>query len=103
MSNTNNCVICEEKSNKTSHTPITCNFCNFEACRSCCETYLLSQTDAKCMNTACSKPWDRKFMVSAFSKSFMSNQWKKHREQVFLDKEVALLPVTQPIVSVKKK
>ena len=98
MSNTNNCVICEEKSNKTSHTPITCNFCNFEACRSCCETYLLSQTDAKCMNTACSKPWDRKFMVSAFSKSFMSNQWKKHREQVFLDKELALLPVTQPIV-----
>ena len=98
MSNTNNCVICEEKSNKTIHTPITCNFCNFEACRNCCETYLLSQTDAKCMNTACAKPWDRKFMVSAFPKSFMSNQWKKHREQVFLDKELALLPATQPIV-----
>ena len=100
MSNTtsNNCVICEEKSNKNTHAPITCNFCNFEACRTCCETYLLSQTDAKCMNTACGKPWDRKFMVSAFPKSFMTNQWKKHREQVFLDKELALLPATQPIV-----
>ena len=100
MSNTtsNKCVICEENSNKTTHTLITCNFCKFEACRTCCETYLLSQTDAKCMNTACAKPWDRKFMVSAFPKSFMTNQWKKHREQVFLDKELALLPATQPIV-----
>jgi len=100
MSNTksNNCFICEEKFNKTIHTSICCNFCNFEACRTCCETYLLSQTSPKCMNTICAKPWDRKFMVNVFPKSFISNQWKKHCEKVFLDKELALLPATQPII-----
>ena len=100
MSNTksNNCFICEEKYNKTIHASICCNFCNFEACRSCCETYLLSQISPKCMNTICAKPWDRKFMVKVFPKSFISNQWKKHCEKVFLDKELALLPATQPII-----
>ena len=100
MSNTKavNCIICEEKLNKTVHAVVTCEFCKFDACRTCCETYLLSQTDAKCMNTSCGKPWDRKFIVNAFPKSFVANQWKKHREKVLLDREIALLPATQSVV-----
>jgi hypothetical protein len=50
------------------------------------------------MNTSCGKPWDRKFIVNAFPKSFVTNQWKKHREKVLLDREIALLPATQSVV-----
>ena len=98
MSTSKNCIICDEKFNKTAHAPITCDFCKFDACRTCCETYLLSQTDAKCMNTSCAKGWNRKLIVSAFPKSFVTNQWKKHREKILLDREIALLPATQIVV-----
>jgi hypothetical protein len=50
------------------------------------------------MNTSCGKEWSRKFLISAFSKSFIAGDWKKHRAKVLLDKETALLPATQAIV-----
>ena len=50
------------------------------------------------MNTMCGKEWDRKFLVSAFTKSFINGDWKKNREKILFDREVALLPATQSVV-----
>ena len=93
-----NCVICDETFNKSAHSLVTCLYCSFDACRSCCETYMLEQPIAKCMNTACGKEWTRKFIVSQFTKSFVNGAWKKHVEKVLFDKETALLPNTQAVV-----
>ena len=93
-----NCCICDEKINKTNHSLIQCPYCSFEACRSCCETFVLDKTITMCMNTTCGKEWTRKQIVQLFTKTFVNDKWKKNREKVLLDREIALLPATQIIV-----
>ena len=92
------CVICAEQFNKSTRICVTCDFCNFEACRLCCEKYLLLETSAKCMNPPCGKPWSRRFLVENFTSVFVNKKMRDHVEKVFLDMELALLPATQPRV-----
>jgi len=92
------CVICDEKMNKNNHTKVACPYCAYEACRSCCETYILGQSIPKCMDGKCGKEWTRKFLVQTFTKAFINGAWKKNVEKKLLDKEVALLPATQGVV-----
>jgi RNase P protein component len=93
-----NCIICDERVNKARHALVCCPYCAFEACRACCETYVLDKTIAQCMNTSCGKEWTRKQIAAAFTKSFINGKLKQHREKVLFDREVALLPATQPLV-----
>ena len=95
---TTECNICAEKHNKLKHAPIKCEYCDFEACRQCCQTYILDKTQATCMNNQCNKEWSRKFLAEKFTQKFVTTDWKKKREQVLFDKEKALLPATQAIV-----
>ena len=92
------CQICDENFNKSIHIPIKCVYCEFEACRKCCETYILNETNVKCMNTSCGKEWTRKFIRESFTLTFINGQLKQHKEQILFDKERALLPATQSIV-----
>ena len=92
------CIICTEQVNKSTHVLVVCPYCEYGACRACCETYLLDQTQAKCMSPSCGKEWSREFLVSSFTKSFISKEWKTHREAVLFERELALLPATQNIV-----
>jgi hypothetical protein len=89
------CSICVEKVNRSTHSLIKCLFCGFEACKTCCQTYILDQTQAKCMNSSCGKEWPRKFIATFFPKSFLSGPWKNNREKVLFERELALLPATQ--------
>jgi hypothetical protein len=66
------CVICDEKANKSTHTLVTCQYCPFEACRACCETYILSQSAPKCMEGKCGKEWTRKFLAQNFPNFHMA-------------------------------
>jgi hypothetical protein len=50
------------------------------------------------MNIDCNREWSRNFISKIFSKSFINNKLKKHKEQILFDKEIALLPATQIIV-----
>lgn len=50
------------------------------------------------MNTNCGKEWTRKFLVNNFTKSFVTGPFKKNREKILLDREMALLPATQGVV-----
>ena len=93
-----NCVICDEKMNKSNRKSVCCPYCAFEACRTCCETYILDKTTAICMNTTCGKEWTRKQLLTAFTKSFVNDKWKKIKEKVLFDREVALMPQTQQLV-----
>lgn len=92
------CQICDETYNKSKNIKITCPYCNFDACRKCCETYVLSEPLPKCMNTSCDKTWTRKFIVDVFTKTFITKSLKSHREQILFDQERALLPATQVVV-----
>lgn len=99
------CGICDEKVNKSTHVLIVCPYCSYEACRTCCETYILGQNLPKCMNGDCGKEWTRKFIVQSFTKTFINGDLKTNRAKILLDKEMALLPATQAIVetTIKKE
>ena len=88
------CFICTDEI-KVRNPTVKCQYCEFEACRSCCERYILDQTIAKCMNNDCDKEWTRKHVAQNFTKTFLTGAWKKNREKVLFDKEKALLPATQ--------
>ena len=47
---------------------------------------------------SCKKEWDRTFLVSRFTKTFMTHGYKTHLENILFDQERALLPATQSIV-----
>ena len=95
------CQICDEKVNKSTHIIIYCQYCNFEACRTCCETYATNEPIIKCMSNACGREWSRKFIRNVFTLVFINGPLKNHRERLLFDRERALLPATQPIIESK--
>ena len=97
------CKICCEKYNKSNHVPIKCTSCDFEACRQCHSTFILDTTNAipNCMN--CHKELQREFLVENFTQKFVTQDWKKHREQIMFQRERALLPMRQPVAEMVRR
>lgn len=94
----NVCQICDYKTNLTARKSISCPFCSFDVCRTCCETYVTNEALIKCMNPSCGREWTRQFSRTAFTATFLNKKYKEVREQTLFDQERALLPATQPIV-----
>lgn len=95
------CNICCDDYNKSTRTKICCPYCDFDVCRTCCETYILSETIPKCMNTDCDKEWSRKILRDNFTNVFLNSKYKEHLENVLFDQEKSLMPATQPLVEEK--
>ena len=97
------CKICCEKYNKSNHMPIKCTSCDFEACRQCHATFILDPSNAvpNCMN--CHKELQREFLVQNFTQKFVTQDWKKHREQIMFQRERALLPTRQPVAEMVRR
>ena len=106
-----NCIICDEKFNKTNHFKVSCVYCNFEACRECCETFILTKETTCCMNPykkpngqpICNKEWTRKFMLENFTKKFINNEWKHMLEKICFNREKELLPGTMNYIEEQKE
>ena len=101
MSTNDTCNICCGSYNKSTREKVCCSYCDFPACRTCCETYILSESIPKCMNPTCAKEWSRKFIRENFTNVFINTKFRGHLETVLFDQEKALLPATQPIVEEK--
>jgi len=95
------CNICCDSYNKSTREEICCFYCDFPSCRSCCETYILSENIPKCMNPECGKEWSRKFIREKFTNVFINTRFKSHIESILFDQEKALMPATQPIIEEK--
>lgn len=90
------CNICIEPYNKTSRAKVVCR-CSFEACRACIKTYFLDRSeDASCMS--CKIGWDRGFLSQNLEGTFMSKDYKIHRENLLIEREMGMLQATQPYV-----
>jgi len=92
------CQICDYKLNVSTRKPVVCPYCEFEACRTCCETYILGESSIKCMSPGCGREWTRQFISTVFTGVFLNGPLKARREQLLFDNERALLPATQPLV-----
>lgn len=89
------CTICCEAFNASTRKLVPCGYCSFEACRSCVAKYLCSTTERPhCMQ--CRNAWNNTFMFAVMTKSFLTKEYKLHREAVLFDRECSLLPETQP-------
>jgi hypothetical protein len=65
----------------------------------CTQRYLLNLSDIpQCMN--CKHTWNREYLESQLTKSFINGELKKHREDVLYEIERALLPATQPYAEI---
>jgi len=96
MASSHECPVCVEKYNRSSRKPIACLGCGFEACTACVTKVLCGSTsDPCCMQ--CAKPWSVDFLVANFTKKFINETLKKHREQVLFERELGLLPASQPV------
>ena len=86
------CGVCTDNfQKKPRKKPVECIFCNYRACVECQETYLLgSVQDAHCLN--CKKSWNREFMAGYFTNVFMTETYKKHREDILMARERSMLP-----------
>lgn len=99
------CGICWNDCNKSNRKVVKCPYCPLEACRTCVKYYLTSKTDlAHCMG--CNKPWDRKFLQDALTKSYFNSSWKDHRKGMLFETEKARFPDTMPkvekVIKIKK-
>jgi hypothetical protein len=97
------CDICTEKFNRSTRIKVKCEYCEFIACRTCFETYLLSQSTPHCMcsNEQCGKVWTRKFLANTFTNVFITKKYKLHQEQILFEKELSLMPATQLLIERK--
>lgn len=86
------CAVCFE-TDKT----VVCG-CGFVACRPCIKKYLLGDiNDAQCMS--CRRGLTRADLVDMLGPTFVSGQYKTHREKILYDRERAMLPATQTRLS----
>lgn len=89
------CFTCCETYNKSTKCQVTCYFddCNYSSCKGCVRTYLLNSTnDPHCMN--CKKQWNENFVIQSLNRSFIDNDYKKHRKELLIDREISKLPET---------
>jgi hypothetical protein len=101
--NVKECDICGEENVRIKDF-IKCPHCNFEACKSCTEMFLLGITNAKpkCMNSMCKKLWPKEFLLKHFDQKFM-DKLNLLEAKYIITKEKPLLPHIQNIVKDKKE
>ena len=91
------CSVCIEPMNKSTRKSVNCGMCNYSACRECYKHYILGiNENPHCMN--CKKIWNHSMMTSNFDKKFVNTKYKKHRENILVEKELSKLVLTQPFV-----
>lgn len=97
---TMNCEVCTERFTKELRKCIECPFCEFSACSTCHQKYLLSSSQyAHCMS--CRKVWNREVLVNNFTDKFVNKTYKTWREEVLFEREKSFMPETQPYVEIE--
>jgi hypothetical protein len=93
------CEVCCEKYNKSTHTRVVCEYsgCGYETCKVCVRKYLLGTTnDPHCMS--CKNQWTTKFLVENLNRSYIDNEYKKHRKNLLVEREISRTPELMVLV-----
>ena len=102
FSDCSDCPVCCDKYTVQLRKPVTCPYCEYTSCSICLKKYLTEGTlDAHCMG--CRRAWNDEFLDLNFTRAFRIGPYKKHREDVLLEREIAILPTRQPRVEAKLK
>lgn len=92
------CPVCCTKYTSSVRKPVGCSHCGYEACAQCIKNYVLSTpADPACMS--CRVPWTREVLDASLTAAFVNGPYKAHRENVLVEREIALLPASQHLVA----
>lgn len=97
------CAICASNYTSYMRKPIKCEYCEFEACKECCSTYLLNVNNPGCMSPACTGIWSREFISDNLTKVFASTQLKKHKANMLYQEQLTWMPDTQAEVEEERR
>lgn len=94
----NCCGVCIEKFGKVaSKKRATCPYCDIKACVKCTQKYLVgTHEDPHCMG--CRKGWSREVLDSFAMLTWIDDEYKKHRQDILVDRERSRLPAAQLII-----
>ena len=98
------CSICCDDYNNSTRACITCPYsdCNYKACKGCIRQYLLGTAEnPHCMN--CRKAWAQDFVVMSLNRSFVTSDYKTHRRNLLLEREISKMPETMEAANRYKK
>ena len=97
------CMVCIESFTKQpQRKQACCPYCDVKACVKCTQAYLIqTHEDAHCMG--CRRGWTREVMDSMLLTTWLNGDYKKHRENVLLDREKSRLPAAQLLVERRKE
>ena len=99
---TDTCETCCSEFTVQLRKQLTCPYCEYKSCVNCVKRYLLSVgVDPHCMS--CRKEWNDDFLDLNFTKSFRTGPYKKHREDILMERELAILPTRQERVEATLK
>ena len=89
------CEICMEPTNKTKRKLINCPYCKCNLCSACLKASLLEDDSPEPKCPGCKAVYNRHILLSMFPVSFLTKDYKIHRENVLLDAEKSRLPESQ--------
>ena len=98
------CEICCENYNNSTHAKVRCEYidCQYDACKTCVRTYLIGTSqDPNCMK--CNKTWSEDFIVKNLNRSFCEKEYKQHRKELLLERELSKVPETMIFAEQSKK
>jgi len=96
-------MVCIEDFTKQPHRKqAKCPYCEISACVKCTQTYLLgTHEDPHCLG--CRRGWTREVMDTILLTTWINGEYKKHRENILIDRERSRLPAAQIIVERRKE
>ena len=90
------CPYCCTEFNDGRNKAIKCPHCKHEVCCVCSMKFFLSgQNEAACSHYECKKDFSVRFLTDNFPKTFVWHTYKDHRENMYLEQQLALMPETQ--------
>lgn len=96
------CEVCCEALNKSSRKPIACWSCDIKVCKKCVLKFM-QDTPANIRCMGCNNNWSRQHLNSVMTKSFMSKEYRDHRESVLFDQQKSQMEATLPYVECAKR
>lgn len=91
------CPVCRDPYTADRRRRVECSYCQAPCCTECLRTYLLTlQGDPHCME--CKRAMNGEFLSMHLSSHWLLGEYKRHRERVLLDRQLALLPESQAMM-----
>lgn len=95
------CTICCD-SRLTPASTVSCGVCDHVCCKSCVKRFLLDlMDDPQCMQ--CRRRFTHAELIEKLPRTFVDGDLKRHRAEVLLDRQKAMVPASQNAVVVERE